>query len=67
MLTRVPLVGLARVFVRCRHVLGEQMREAVYINEGLFALKKCIRGLNKQDDYIPYQVRDVLKCTALKC
>jgi hypothetical protein len=35
------------------------MREAVYINEGLFALKKCIRGLNKQDDYIPYQVRNM--------
>jgi hypothetical protein len=33
------------------------MREAVYINKGLFALKKCIRGLNKRDEYIPYQVR----------
>ena len=44
------------VVVHCRHVLGDQMREAVYINQGLFALKKCIRRLNKQDDYIPYQV-----------
>jgi len=42
--------------LRSSHVLGDQMREAVYINLGLFALKKCIRGLNRKQDYIPYQV-----------
>ena len=42
------------------HVLGEQMREAVYINQGLFALKNCIRKLNEREDYIPYQVGSVV-------
>ena len=30
------------------HVLGQNMREAVYINLGLLALKKCIEALNKK-------------------
>lgn len=37
------------------HVLGDHMREAVYINLGLLALKKCIESLNKQKPYVPYQ------------
>jgi len=37
------------------HVLGDQMREAVYINLGLLALKKCIEALNRDSDYVPYQ------------
>eukprot|EP00750_Incisomonas_marina_P001461 INCI11267.2.p1 GENE.INCI11267.2~~INCI11267.2.p1 ORF type:complete len:720 (+),score=139.61 INCI11267.2:206-2365(+) len=49
------LVSGGRMDAHIGHVLGDQMREAVYINQGLFALKKCIRRLNKQDDYIPYQ------------
>ena len=46
--------------------MGERMREAVYINLGLLALKKCIEALNKnnkakatssrpRDEYVPYQ------------
>ena len=34
--------------------LGEHMREAVYINLGLLALKKCIEALNT-GAYVPYQ------------
>ena len=30
------------------HVLGQNMREAVYINLGLLALKKCIEALNRK-------------------
>jgi hypothetical protein len=37
-------------------VLGARMREAVYINLGLLALKKCIEALNNKCDYVPYQV-----------
>lgn len=42
----------------------ERLQEATYINQGLFALKKCIDGLNdreqaaldgRPDPYIPYQ------------
>jgi hypothetical protein len=39
------------------HILGNQMREAVYINLGLLALKKCIDALNRGHSYVPYQVR----------
>jgi hypothetical protein len=35
--------------------LGERMREAVYINLGLLALKKCIEALNNNSSYVPYQ------------
>jgi hypothetical protein len=31
------------------------MREAVYINLGLLALKKCIESLNNRSHYTPYQ------------
>jgi kinesin family protein 5 len=37
------------------HVLGARMREAVYINLGLLALKKCVAALNRGDAYVPYQ------------
>lgn len=37
------------------HVLGSRMREAVYINLGLLALKKCIEALNRGGSYVPYQ------------
>ena len=37
------------------HVLGQNMREAVYINLGLLALKKCIEALNRKATYVPYQ------------
>jgi hypothetical protein len=37
-------------------VLGDQMREAVYINLGLLALKKCIEALNSKSEHVPYQV-----------
>jgi len=37
------------------HVMGARMREAVYINLGLLALKKCIEALNRKYDYVPYQ------------
>ena len=36
-------------------VLGERMREAVYINLGLLALKKCIEALNSGSTYVPFQ------------
>lgn len=35
--------------------LGTHMREAVYINLGLLALKKCIESLNLRAPYVPYQ------------
>jgi hypothetical protein len=35
--------------------LGERMRETVYINLGLLALKKCIEALNNRQPYVPYQ------------
>eukprot|EP01033_Poteriospumella_lacustris_P012067 gene12067-8622_t len=34
---------------------AERMREAVNINLGLLALKKCIEALNQQSPYVPYQ------------
>lgn len=34
---------------------GERMRETVYINLGLLALKKCIEALNNNLAYVPYQ------------
>jgi kinesin family member 5 len=34
---------------------SERMRETVYINLGLLALKKCIESLNNGHSYIPYQ------------
>jgi kinesin family protein 5 len=36
-------------------VLGERMREAVHINLGLLALKKCIEALNNGSNYVPFQ------------
>lgn len=35
--------------------MAERMREAVYINLGLLALKKCIEALNSKCSYVPYQ------------
>ena len=35
--------------------LGERMREAVYINLGLLALKRCIEALNESCVYVPFQ------------
>lgn len=35
--------------------LGQRMREAVYINLGLLALKKCVEALNNGSPYVPYQ------------
>jgi hypothetical protein len=35
--------------------LGDRMREAVYINLGLLALKRCIEALNESSCYVPYQ------------
>ena len=35
---------------------GSNMREAVYINLGLLALKKVIESLNNGAHYVPYQV-----------
>jgi hypothetical protein len=35
--------------------LGDRMRETVYINLGLLALKKCIEALNNRQPYVPYQ------------
>lgn len=35
-------------------VLGERMREAVYINLGLLALKNCIDALNNRSAFVPY-------------
>lgn len=34
--------------------LADRMREAVYINLGLLALKKCIEALNNKSSYVPY-------------
>jgi len=36
-------------------VLADRMREAVYINLGLLALKKCIEALNNKSKYVPFQ------------
>uniref|UniRef100_A0A0G4FFH2 Kinesin motor domain-containing protein n=1 Tax=Chromera velia CCMP2878 TaxID=1169474 RepID=A0A0G4FFH2_9ALVE len=36
-------------------VLGRRMREAVHINLGLLALKKCISALNSGKSYVPFQ------------
>jgi kinesin family protein 5 len=35
--------------------MGDRMREAVYINLGLLALKKCIEALNNRALYTPYK------------
>jgi hypothetical protein len=35
--------------------LGQHMREAVHINLGLLALKRCIEALNEEARYVPYQ------------
>ena len=35
--------------------MGERMKEAVNINLGLLALKKCIKALNEKSCYVPYQ------------
>jgi kinesin family member 5 len=34
---------------------AQHMREAVYINLGLLALKKCVEALNNGSPYVPYQ------------
>ena len=35
-------------------VIGEHMREAININVGLLALKKCITALNNGDAFVPF-------------
>ena len=40
---------------RNHYVMSDRLREAVYINQGLLALKECIRALNEGADYVPYQ------------
>lgn len=35
--------------------MGVHMREAVYINLGLLALKRCIEALNNRCNYVPFQ------------
>jgi kinesin family protein 5 len=35
--------------------MGDNMREAVYINLGLLALKKCIENLNHSLSYVPFK------------
>jgi kinesin family protein 5 len=35
-------------------VIGEHMREAININVGLLALKKCITALNRGESFVPY-------------
>jgi hypothetical protein len=35
--------------------MGVHMREAVYINLGLLALKRCIEALNNRSSYVPFQ------------
>jgi len=39
-------------------VKSERMREAVYINLGLMALKSCVNALASASKYIPYQIRN---------
>jgi hypothetical protein len=35
--------------------LGEKMRDAVYVNRSLMALKKCIEALQNRSSHIPFQ------------
>lgn len=44
----------------CEHVgqsrvRGQRLREAIYINKGLFALNRCIRALRRRQPYVPFQ------------
>lgn len=32
------------------------MKEAIFINQGLFALGKCVDALNEEAGFVPYQV-----------
>ena len=34
---------------------GERLQEAIYINQGLLALKNVVTALNQQKDYVPFQ------------
>ena len=34
---------------------GERLQEAIYINQGLLALKSVLSALNKQQSYVPFQ------------
>lgn len=34
---------------------GDRMREAIYINLGLLALKKCVDAINTRANYVPFQ------------
>jgi hypothetical protein len=51
--------GNSRLGVEANFSVGfemhDRMREAVYINLGLLALKKCIEALNNGAAYVPYQ------------
>jgi kinesin family protein 5 len=50
--------GVSRLGTQAEHSvgfqMGDRMREAVYINLGLLALKKCIEALNNEASYVPY-------------
>ena len=42
--------------VKKSKVSGERMKEAIFINQGLFALGKCVDALNEEAGFVPYQV-----------
>lgn len=41
--------------VKKSKVSGVQMQEAIFINQGLFALGQCVDALNEGREYVPYQ------------
>jgi len=41
--------------VKKSKVKGAQMQEAIFINQGLFALGKCVDALNEGHAFVPYQ------------
>lgn len=43
------------------YVMGTRMREAVFINTGLLALKQCIKDLNEGKAYVSYQNHKLTK------
>jgi len=40
--------------VKASQVTGERLRETIYINMGLLALKKCIDALHRKENFVPY-------------
>eukprot|EP00656_Telonema_subtile_P056193 TRINITY_DN8929_c0_g1_i3.p1 TRINITY_DN8929_c0_g1~~TRINITY_DN8929_c0_g1_i3.p1 ORF type:complete len:394 (-),score=113.10 TRINITY_DN8929_c0_g1_i3:225-1406(-) len=41
--------------VKKSKVSGEEMKQAIFINQGLFALGKCVDALNEKSSHVPYQ------------